>query len=161
MALPPLATVDDLAAWPGIGTISTDVEAAAEAVLAAASALVRSDTGRDWLVDVDTFDDAHPPVDDDALAVARTVVVLAAGRVWRNPAGVIHDVTGPLSARFAEWVAEGLLLTPAEKDMLSPWRIAARPAVWTLATSRGDPETDGVYIPVVGSDKPLPAGEPW
>lgn len=166
MALPLLATVDDLAAW--VGTIATADETRAEAVLAAASTLVRSETRRAWVVDGGGLDDSDPTIDDDDLEIARTVVVAAAGRVWRNPGGLIAETTGPFSARFADWVAEGLRLTDTEKEMLGPYRTTTSPQIWTLATTSGDveigigavPAAGEDWVAVAGSDEPLPVPLP-
>lgn len=164
MALPPLAAVDDLAAW--VGTIAD--EERAEAVLAAASTLVRSETRRAWLVDGGDLDDDDPAIDTDDLEVARTIVVQAAGRVWRNPGGLIQESTGPFSARFPDWVAEGLRLTDTEKEMLDPYRTVTSPQIWTQSTTRGDVEIgigtraggEENWVAVLGSDEPLPVPLP-
>jgi len=161
MALPPLATVDDLAAW--VGTIPQAGEARAEAILAAASLLVRSETRRVWLTEDDDVDDDDPPIDNDDVDVARTVVVQVAQRVWRNPGGLVSETAGPFTDRWADWAAEGLRLTETEKEMLAPYRTAASPKLWTLSTTRGEvPDIASIYVNVAGSDEPLPVSrEPW
>lgn len=139
--LPPLATVEDLAEWVGEEVPNDDAQALA--YLAAASAVVRSYTGRRWV------DDAGQA---DAPAEVRTVVVQVAARVWRNPDGYIQDTTGPFTVRWSERIAEGIYLTAGEEDMLAPHR-RGRPAVFTLSTTRGPVETGTVATP--GSLRPI------
>jgi hypothetical protein len=146
--LPPLATVQDLADWVG-----EDIEAdnpQALAFLRAASAKVRSFTGRTWAGP----DGELEPVPGDV----HTVVVQVASRVWRNPDGYVQDTTGPFTVRWTERVADGIYLTSAEEDMLEPHR-RGRPALWALGTTRGPVETGTVRVPRGAS--PLLAREDW
>lgn len=156
MALPPLATIDDLTAWLGSEPSNED---RAEAILAAASTLVRSHTGRTWV-----GADGEPNTDltADDLEVAKTVVVTVAARVWTNPNGTTQQTAGPYSQSVAAWAALGLELTKTEKNLLAGFATAVRPALWTQSTTRGDHDVASVYVDVVGSDKPLPVSrEPW
>jgi hypothetical protein len=89
--LPALADIDALEAWTG-DTIPDD-DPRALAVLAAASALVRSETRRTWLDDMGAL--AAVP---DELGM---VVVQVAARKWLNPEDVIQDGTGPFTARWS------------------------------------------------------------
>jgi hypothetical protein len=138
--LPPLATVEELAAWVDAEIPAGDPQATA--ILQAASALVRSHTGRTW-VDPGTGDLEQVP------AAVHTVVLQVAGRIWRNPSGYIQDTTGPFTVRWSERVAEGLYLTAAEEAMLAPLA-AGRSPLRTLSTTRGPLETGSVRVPRSG-----------
>ena len=131
-ALPALADIDALEAWTG-DTIPDD-DPRALAVLAAASALVRSETRRTWLDDMGAL--AAIP---DELGM---VVVQVAARVWNNPDGAIQDVTGPFSARFPERIADGLYLTDTERAICARHRQQST-GVWSLGTTRLGPGTIG------------------
>lgn len=113
MALPPIVSADDLATWMGVETI--DNEDRAEAILSAASTLVRTFGGRAW-VDAD----GEPEVDltETQVDAVKTVVKLVAERVYQNPRGVTQQSTGPFSRSVASWAAFGLSLTDDEKVML-------------------------------------------
>lgn len=134
--LPPLADVSALAAWLGESSLS----ARAGAVLSAASVLVRSYCGQDFL------DEAVP----DAVA---QVTVQIAGRLYATTPGApayTQEQTGPFgfSQRFG---GEGPYLTKAEKQILAPYRTGAVPSgISTLATTRGEPGFDDQYLPVEG-----------
>lgn len=93
MALPPLADVADLDAWlPGVAIVGDDdAEARAEAVLSAASAIVRAENGKNWV------DENGELLDDIPDAVSVLVVQLAA-RLWANPTGLTQETAGPFSA---------------------------------------------------------------
>jgi hypothetical protein len=123
--LPALADIDALEAWTG-DTIPDD-DPRALAVLAAASALVRSETRRTWL--------------DDMGALAAIPDEVAA-RVWNNPDGAIQDVTGPFSARFSERIADGLYLTDTERAICARHRLQST-GVWSLGTTRLGPGAVG------------------
>src|SRR5262245_5004076 len=80
--LPPLASVEDLAAWLGL-EIAVDDPRAAE-VLNAASTLVRSYTEDDW-----TEPDSDPvELVDDLPDSVHTVTVQVAARAWQRPGDV-------------------------------------------------------------------------
>ena len=148
--LPALAGTADLEDWLGETLDVGDVNRA-EALLGAASALVRSETAQTWL-------DANGDLDTVPADVA-AVVVQCAARVWRNPAGVVHETAGPFSARYAEAVAEGLYLTATERAILDRHKPSTS-GLWTMATTRQDVETGttyvdddaGVPIPVIGRE---------
>lgn len=114
MALPSLATVDDLATW--LGTTITD-EDRAEAILTAASTLVRSTSGRSW---VDADGEPEEGLTETELDAAHTVVLMVAARVRNNSEGVISQTSGPYSKTVAAWAAYGLELTDVEKGLISP-----------------------------------------
>ncbi len=155
MALDPLATVEELEAWLGAEVPGSSI-ARADAVLAAASTLVRSETGRPWVDatgDPETFDEHH----DEIWDALRTVTLQCAGRVWRNPQGAVQTSTGPFADTFDRRAGEGLYLTSPEKSMLVTAVGYATggesTGLWTLGTTRGNLETarcvDGV------------TGDPW
>jgi hypothetical protein len=156
VALPLLADVDALSDWMGVAITN---DARAEAILAAASTLVRAHTGRTW---VEADGSTEEDVTDLELERVRTVVVLVAERVWSNPRGITQQATGPFSQSVAAWSTFGLALTDPEKDML-PTDSSAKPALWTLGTTRSDElDVSSIYVDVVGTDEPLPIHpEPW
>jgi hypothetical protein len=169
VALPSLVTVEELASW--LGEAIAEDDARATAVLRGASALVRSETGRAWLTAADpaALDTDTPAIDEDALEVAQLVVKQAAGRLWRNPAGLIQETTGPFSARYAEEAALGLYLTESEKGMLAGYGSgSASTGLWALRTSRSvsgasDIDTEFVDVDPAPAD-PLPflsQSQPW
>lgn len=136
MALPPLATEDDLAIWLGSAVES----GRAGAVLSAVSSLVRSEAGRTW-------EDDEPP--DEVVAM----VVDVAGHIYRNPAAIRQVSTGPFSESYA--ITQGLSLTDAQKAILRRYSARAR-GLWSLSTTRGDSYDDTIYVPVVGTATPFP-----
>lgn len=145
--LPPLASSDELETWMGVAVSNPD---RAEAILAAASTLVRVETGRTWV-------DEDGATEDDVTTLqmeqVKTVVILVAERVWSNPRGITQQSTGPFSASVAEWAAYGLALTDSEKAMLPTTSGSTRPKLWTLNTTRcptGD--LPDIYLEVEGSE---------
>lgn len=148
-----IATLDDLEPW-----LTIDNEDRAEAILAAASTLVRSKTGQAW-VDADGVQ--LEDVDDDDFEAVKTVVVQVALRVYQNPLGVTQQATGPFSRSVAAWAALGLSLTEDEAAMLPSTIDGARPGLWTLPTTRSENDLPDRYLEVVGSEliPHVPAGE--
>lgn len=110
--LPPIASLDDLEAWSS-APITNEVRA--DAILAAASTLVRSATGRAWVGADGEWEDGVSALDRDRV---NTVVVTVADRVYTNPSGISQETTGPFSRTVAAWAAFGLELTDAETGML-------------------------------------------
>jgi hypothetical protein len=131
-----IASVDDLETWLGV---EIENVARADAILAAASTLASSRTGQAW---VDADGEQLEDVDDDDFEAVKSVVVLVAARVWLNPRGATQQATGPFSESVAAWAASGLSLTEAEIEMLPISESSARPALWTLATTRADSTSD-------------------
>lgn len=108
--LPPLASLETLETWMG-----TSVDSArADAIISAASTLIRSHTGRVW-VGAEGVEDG---VTELQLAQVRDVCITVAERVYRNPDGTTHQLAGPYSRSVATWSALGLWLTDAEKARL-------------------------------------------
>lgn len=150
-----IATIDDLEPW-----LTIDNEDRAEAILAAASTLVRAKTGQAW---VDAAGVQLEDVDDDDFAAVKTVVVQVALRVYQNPLGLTQQTTGPFSRSVAAWAALGLSLTDDERSMLPTTIDGNRPGLWTLATTRTDNGLPDRYLDVVGQEEPIvhvPAGDP-
>lgn len=152
-----LPSVDDLAIWLGVEITNED---RAEAIRAAAYTLVRSKSGRAW---VDASGVQLEDVDDDDFEAVRTVIMSVWARVWTNPNGDTQQTTGPFSRSVAAWASLGLSLSDAELDMLPRAADSARPALWTLATTRVDPDTElaDIYLEVEGSEliPHVPVGE--
>ena len=142
MALPPLATVQDLSDW--LDQPIDPANSRAVAVLSAASSLVRSYTQQDWVDEAG----ALVEVPDDVV----TVVLQVAERKWRNPSGAIHETTGPFSVRYSERSGDGLFLTDTERRMLARYK---RDALWSMSTTRGEVETGSVRWPYNPPWEPL------
>lgn len=143
MALPSLATLDQLEAWPGV---TVEDQAAAEAVLSAASAWVRAYTGKtaetDWA--------------DTVPAEVSTIVVQMTARILASPdAHVKTWVKGEFSETYFDTASLGLYLTDHEKAMLDGYRRRRR-GLSTLSTTRGDYEDSTLYVPTA----PAPSGYP-
>lgn len=155
-----IAPLDDLETWLGQ---EIDDAARAEAILAAASTLVRTRTGQAW-VDADGV--RLEEVDDDDFEAVRTVVVQVAARVWLNPHGATQQTSGPFSESVAAWASLGLSLTDDERAMLPNTVDGSRPALWTQATTRTENDARDVpdiYLDVVGQDEQIvhvPIGDP-
>lgn len=143
MALPPLALVDDLAAWVG-QTIPSD-DPRAGAVLSAASALVRSYAGQTW---------ETGEIPDDVASVT----VQAAARVWLNPNGAVAAAIDDGSLRWSEASAAGLYLTDADKAVLGAYQEAGEASgLGTLSVAGGSLLDDTIYVPT----GPPPSGYPF
>lgn len=144
----PIASVVDLEQWLG-ETLSNPVRA--DAILKAASTLIRTRTGRSWV------DAAGEPLEDvtaDDFDAVKTVCVQVAARVWLNPHGRTQQTTGPFSESVATWASLGLSFTEDEAAML-PRNAETRPALWTLATTRCDNDIPDIYLDVVGQEEQI------
>lgn len=147
MTTPPytaLAPVSALAARAG-ETISND-DAQAIYFLDAASALIRSETGRRWLVE---------GVPTDVPAEVAVICVEVAARLWRNPEGAIQETTGPFTQRLPDKFADGLFLTATEKSQLARYKLG-RMGLWALQTYKEDPYLDTLTLPVEGTTERMP-----
>lgn len=143
MALPLLASLDQLEAWPGV---TIDDQDAATAVLSAASAWVRAYTGKtgsdDWAAEVP--------------AEVSTIVVQVSARILASPdAHVKTWVKGEFSETYFDTASLGLYLTDHEKAMLDGYKVRRR-GLSTLSTTRGDFEDSTLYVPTA----PEPSGYP-
>lgn len=141
MALDPLVTAEDLERWL-TATFDASAAAKAGAVVAAASALVRSEAGVTW-EGMDLPDQV------------RVVTLQVAARVFTNPNGVVQESIGSYSVQYADPEASGLFLTASEKAMLGRLRANAR-GLWSLSITRDDPAADTAWVPVVGTDTLFP-----
>lgn len=110
MALPPLADIAALDAWlPGVTIVGDEAaETRAGAVLAAASAQVRRQTGHLY---VDEAGDLIEDLPDDVVGVT----VQLAARMWANPTGATQETEGPFSVTHGQAV-----LTDGERDLITP-----------------------------------------
>jgi hypothetical protein len=135
----PLATTAELEVW--LGSAIAD-EPRADAVLAAVSSLVRSFAARTW-----EGDDGPVP------AEVAAIVVDIAGHIYRNPAAVRQETTGPFGATYA--IVQGLSLTDDQKAILRRYGAQQR-GLWTMGVTRDDPAADTEYVPVVGTDALFP-----
>jgi hypothetical protein len=104
--LPPLATINQLAARVGRPFLPGAETDRANGLLEDASSLVRFEAGEDW-VDETTGELAGVP------DVATTITLAAATRAWFNPAQVQSEQLGAAMVRFGD-----VWLTGAEADRL-------------------------------------------
>lgn len=121
----PLVDLDDLKVWSD-KTIEDD--ARGDAILVAASTLVRSFKGGAW-VDLD-----EPPVSSVELEAARTVTKQVAYRTYFNPDGVNREQLEDYSVAVESWAALGCVLTEAEKSQLVAGRLGG---LGSVRTTRG------------------------
>jgi len=130
MALPAFATVQNLADWLGEPITDTGDISRANGALAMASALVRTETGKQWVDEHASLVNPLP----DALSL---VTLQAAARAYSNPEGLTSERVD--DAQVSRKVDEaGVYLTASERDLLTP--LAGRPhrGLSTIATHRGD-----------------------
>jgi hypothetical protein len=135
--LPQLADVDQLRAWPGVD-VPTEQEAAANAVLARASSVVRRQAGKTW-VDTDGALSGVPPE-------IPGIVVETAARFWNNPHGASMVVRGPFTEAFSQALEAGVFLTQTQKDDIAAAVSARKSKLWTLGTTRDHEDGDPVYV---------------
>lgn len=121
MSFPSLASIEDLEAWLGTSVDATR----ADAILSAASTLIRSHTGRVWVDD----DGTEEGVSAQRLATIKAVCVSVAARVYRNPDGATQQQTGPFNKSVAAWSSMGLALTADEKAQLSSAKAGGIPGL--------------------------------
>lgn len=127
--LPPLASLEDLQEW---SSSSITNEGRAEAILTAASTLVRSFSGRMWVDADDEWEDGVTDLEKDQV---QTVVLAVADRVYNNPLGAQYQTVGPFARSVAAWATLGLALTDDEKNMLGggPQGISGLSSIRVLA----------------------------
>ena len=148
MALPPLASVSDLAAWVG-GDIP-DGDARAGAVLSHASTKVRTYVGKTWVDEAGELKDVPD--------VAAQVAVRVAGRAWMNPEDLDSVTLDDGTKRWGS--VRGIALTEEDKaDLASLRDTASFPAgLGVVGTYRGDGDyIDTIYVPTA----PQPSGDPF
>lgn len=147
MTLPSLASLDDLEVRLNQTISDAGERAQAEALLRYASSLIRAYTGRDYVDDDGNLIDPLP----DGVAEVCVEVVF---RAVTNPAGVTQDTTGPFTVSFGSDAAQRMFLSAQDKTILDAR--SGRPKLWTQPTTRGDIETNTVYVPVSNGGEPLP-----
>lgn len=147
MALPPLATVSDLAAW--LGRAIPDADPRAGAVLSHASTRVRAYARQTWV-------DANGDL-TDVPDVVRDVTVRVAARAWRNPENLDSVTLDDGTKRWGS--VRGLALSDEDMEDLAQFRVGALPSgLGILGTYRGDAGlSDTVYVPT----GPPPSGYPF
>lgn len=128
MALPTLATVDDLERRLDQTITARDQ---AEALLEYASALIRGYTGRTY---VDDDGDLVDPLPDGVTQVCVEMVF----RAITNPAGVTQDTAGPFSVSFGSDAAQRIYLSRSDKAALG-YRARAFTIDPTPATATAHP----------------------
>lgn len=142
MSLPALADLEALAARLPSG-ISEDDEPRAQAALDDASALIRAESGEDWVTD-----DATPVLDEDTLPdVAVTVCLAAARRAFVNPDGVTAEAIDGYSTQYRNDSAD-VYLTRAERRLIR--RAAGLGTVGVQRTTRTDYDYGLLDTPSVG-----------
>lgn len=150
MALPPLASADDLSTWLGV-TFSDLDRARATALLAATSTLARVTAQQTWVDDT-----GHLVADIPDIAVV--IVTQAAARVWPNPTGVASTGVGMATASFGK-----PYLLDDEKELLEQLRSTSS-GLWALPITRGHlemtlpPFWDTVEVPVDPDGEPMAWG---
>lgn len=143
-------STNDLAAW--LGDELDDERASA--IVKAASAVVSSHIGA-W-----QYPDGTPK---DVPEIVKLVTRQVAARIWRNPAGVRQETTGPFSTTYSAGDG-GVDLTDSEIKLLG--HLTDSPSgggLWTLSTTRG-PDVEPVdRRPVEGGGDPIRmfADPPW
>lgn len=128
---PPLADVATLAARLKVEFDEPDTDQA-ELLLAQASAIVRSYTGR-------TFTDADGDLIDPLPDGVSGVVIEMVTRVAQNPEGATQDTAGPYSVSFGPNAAERLYLSSGDRIVLDPLKRTG--GLRTIPTTRGPVET--------------------
>jgi hypothetical protein len=136
MALPPLASVDDLSRWLGEAIDDAADIDRAEGVLGLASSLVRREVGLTWVTE--------GALDADIPDEAVQVTTACAARGYTNPEA---EVDGGIDDERSRRVVQeaGLYLTASEKNLLAGLRQSSPAGLGTVATTRWDPATEGPY----------------
>jgi len=151
--LPALASVDDLALRLGVTLAGAEAERAA-AILADASALIRSEASRDWVDDEGALLDVPAVVESVALSVAY--------RAFRNPDGVSQTSLGDASVSYDRGSGQAAVyLTRDERRTVR--RAAGTTAVGAIELTSPWALTFRSYpVSVAGGGDPLPLGPfPW
>lgn len=133
MALPALATLDDLETRLGQSVDGPDVGQALW-LLEFASDRVRARTGRTWT------DDDGALLDVPSLATKVTVEMVF--RAVTNPEGVTQDTAGPFTLSFGPEAAQRIYIAREERDDLRS--LSARSGLGVISTTRCPVETPPV-----------------
>lgn len=129
MALPAFATVDDVVAE--MGTV-TDEERT-ERLLAKASNLIRSESGRTWVDDDGELDGT-----EFQLEILRDITTSVTIRCLRNPSGIVQETAGPFSQSFDQNTQPSVWLTKTEKAQIA--QLVGGSGLTTISTTRGPVE---------------------
>jgi hypothetical protein len=125
----PLADVEALSDWIGEPIVEDVDIKRAELALRMASALVRRESGRNWLDDAGLVLATTP---DDVTVVTLTV----AGRGYTNPQGWETEAVDDWQGR-RDLDEVGMYLTISEKSLLSRFAGKQHRGLGTVATTRG------------------------
>ncbi|MFA5517428.1 MAG: hypothetical protein WDA20_14210 [Desulfuromonadales bacterium] len=151
--LPPLASPEALSLRLGVTLAGTEADRAG-AILDDASALVRSEAGRDWVDDEGALTDVPAVVESVTLAVAY--------RAFRNPEGLAQASLGDASVSYDRGDGHAAVyLTRDERKAIR--RSAGTSAVGAieLASPWAMP-ADAYPVSVSGGGDPIPLGPfPW
>jgi len=151
--LPPLASLEALSLRLGVTLAGAEADRAG-AILDDASALVRSEAGRDWVDDEGALADVPAVVESVTLAVAY--------RAFRNPDGVSQTSLGDASISYDRGDGQAAVyLTRDERRSVR--RAAGTSAIGTveLASPWGMPQSNYPVAASGGGDS-LPIGPfPW
>lgn len=137
MALPSLVDLSDFETWASRPVSNAQ---RAEAIISAASTLVRTSTGRMW---VDAAGDLEEDITETQIDAAKTVVLQVSERVYFNPQGNTQESTGPFQRSVAAWYSLGLALTDEERLLLGPTETVR--GLGVISTTRGNLETPAVH----------------
>lgn len=131
--LPSFADVEELADWLG-ETIETQDERRAQGVLRMASALVRTETRRDWV-------DEHGVPEDPLPEVLQLVTLQVAARAFTNPKGVTsanESIDDFITGERYKVEEAGMYLTASERGLLEPLAGRRHGGLGTVSRSRGE-----------------------
>lgn len=130
MAAPiPLAKVEELSDWLGEPIIELADTRRAELALRFASALVRRESGRNWVAEDGSL---LPTLPDDVALVTLTV----AARGYSNPEGWEDEAVDDWRGR-RDLDEIGMHLTRSEKDLLAQFAGKSFRGLGTVSTTRG------------------------
>lgn len=152
--LPPLASLPQFEARLPGGVLTADDLARAEATLQDASARVRAEAGVTWVTSGGDLGD----VPDIIVAI----VCAAARRAFVNPDMVASESIQDYAVSFSS-ASPDIYLTKSERQAIR--RAVGRAGLWTLQTTRSDPDSADVPA-VTRTTWPLaeegdPFGEGW
>lgn len=146
-ALKSLIEVADLEARLGRVFEGSDQERA-QSVLDEASALVRAESGKDWVSPDD-------PTKIVAPSIVKFITLRAAERAIRNPDGFSAETAGDYSYQRNGVSSDGALyLTDRERQLLA--RAAGKRALWTQPVTRGLCGDDTVWLEDSFGCEPFP-----
>lgn len=146
--LPPLASVDDLEDRL-TSAVADEDETRAVAALIDASALVRSEAGKNWVTT-----DTPPQLAADLPDIIVVVTLAAARRAFENPTGITQKTAGDVSISYASRSNAAVFLTADECQQIR--RAVGKTGLFTITTTRGEPCCDTIYVPETGTDTQFP-----